>query len=157
DRDRVRLQVQANVSVRDTSTGTQIGGAAVPGLTTRNFTTTVEMREGQTMAVAGLIQNNLSMQNNRLPLFGDIPIFNFITGLNNTQAGEQELVILVTPELVHPLEKKEVTPLPGADIFEPSDFEFFILGRSEGRRSQDYRSPVMNDPHRMLQYSHCEK
>ena len=59
DRDRVRLAVRAIVSTRDTSTQTSIAGANVPGLQTRNFATVVELRQGQTLAVAGLIQNNL--------------------------------------------------------------------------------------------------
>ena len=157
DRDRVRLQVKADVSTRDTSTGTMINGSAVSGLNTRNFNTTVEMREGQTLSVAGLIQNNLAMATNRLPFFGDIPILNRLTGLDQAQAGEQELVILVTPELVSPLNKKEVPKLPGSDLFEPSDLEFYFYGIVESRRSRDYRSPVMNDPHRMWQYHQCEK
>ena len=80
-----------------------------------------------------------------------------LDGADQSQAGEQELVILVTPELVHPLEKKEVPKLPGSDLFEPSDLEFFLFGKVESRRSRDYRSPVMNDPHRMIQYHQCEQ
>ena len=151
------MQVSANVSTRDVSVSSSIGGSSVPGLTTRNFNSTVEMREGQTLAVAGLIQNNLGSQSNRLPFFGDIPILNHLTGIDSTQAGEQELIILITPELVSPLEKKQIPPVPGSDLFEPSDLEFFLLGRVESRRSRDYRSPVMNDPHRMMQYHECEK
>jgi pilus assembly protein CpaC len=157
DRDRIRLQIQANVSTRDTSASTNIGGANVSGLTTRNFSTTVEMREGQSMAVGGLIQTNLAAATNRVPLFGDIPILNIFMGVDNTQSGEQELVIMVTPELVHPLEKKEVPKMPGSDLWEPSDLEFFVLGRVENRRNRDYRAPVMNDIHRMIQYHRCEQ
>jgi len=157
DRDRIRLEVQAEVSTRDVSTGANIGGANVPGLNARNFNSTVEMREGQTLAVAGLIQNNIGSATNRVPFFGDIPIFNRLTGLDRIQQGESELVILITPELVHPLDKKEVTKLPGSDLFEPSDLEFFLYGRVEGRRSSDYRSSVMDDIHRMIRYKHCER
>ncbi len=156
DKDRVRIAVNANVSTRDTTTGANIGNTAVPGLTTRNFATTVELREGQTMAVAGLIQNNLGADRVNLPFFGDIPGFNRLTGLDKTSHGEQELIILVTPELVHPLEYKEVPRLPGFDIFEPSDCEFYLLGRLESRRPYDYRSPVMNDCARQLRYRNCE-
>jgi pilus assembly protein CpaC len=157
DRDRVRLQIQANVSTRDESASTIVGGSSVPGLSTRNFNTTVEMREGQSMAVGGLIQTNLAAATNRVPLFGDIPILNRFMGVDNTQSGEQELVIMVTPELVHPLEKKEVPKMPGSDLFEPSDLEFFVCGRVENRRNRDYRAPVMNDIHRMIQYHRCEQ
>ncbi len=157
DRDRIRLTVAADVSVRDIATGTQIAGAAVPGLNTRNFQTTVELREGQTLAVAGLIQNNLGAMSTRVPFFGDIPILTNLTGFQRISHGEQELVILVTPELVHPLEHKEKLPLPGSDLFEPGDLEFYVLGRLESRRHYDYRSPVMTDFHRMKRYIQCER
>jgi pilus assembly protein CpaC len=157
DRDRIRLNVQANVSTRDTSTGANIGGAAVPGLNSRNFTTTVEMREGQTLAVAGLIQNNIAADTQRVPFFGDIPILNRFMGYDQLNAGEQELVILITPELVHPLEKKEVPKVPGADLFEPSDLDFFLFGKLENRRPYDYRSQAMTDIHRMIRYKKAEQ
>jgi pilus assembly protein CpaC len=156
DRDRIRLSIAANVSTRDLAGGTTIAGAAVPGLNTRNFQTTVELREGQTLAVAGLIQNNLGANADRVPLLGDLPIFGNLWKFDRLTAGEQELVILITPELVHPMEPKEVPPLPGSDLFEPGDLEFYLLGRLESRRTYDYRSTVMSDMHRMLRYRMCE-
>ncbi len=157
DKDRIRLAVNANVSTRDTTTGANIGNTSVPGLTTRQFATTVELREGQTMAVAGLIQNNMGADRVNLPFFAEIPGLNRLTGLDKTSHGEQELVILVTPELVHPMEYKEVPPLPGSDIFEPSDCEFYLIGRLESRRAYDFRSPVMNDLARIQRYRQCEQ
>ncbi len=157
DKDRIRLAVAASVSVRDLAGGASIGGANVPGLITRNFQTVVELREGQTMAVAGLIQKNLASQADRVPLIGDLPLLNNLTGYNRIQAGEQELVVLVTPELVHPMDGKEVPSLPGSDLFEPGDLEFYIHGRLESRREYDFRSPVMNDFHRMQSYRRCER
>ncbi len=156
DRDRIRLSVNASVSTRDLSSGTQIGGSQVSGLNERTFQSIVEMREGQTLAVAGLIQNSLGAQAQRVPLFGDIPILNRFFSSDQITAGEQELVILITPELVHPLEKKELAKLPGADIFEPDDCEFYLHGRLESHRMKDFRSPVMTDIHRMKAWKRCE-
>lgn len=157
DRDRIRLTVTATVSTRDNAAATTIAGALVPGLNTRTFSTTVELREGQTMAVAGLIQTNSGAQAERVPFFGDLPFVGRLASFQRASAGEQELVILVTPELVHPLEPHELPKLPGADIFEPGDLEFYLLGRLESRRAYDYRSPVMTDIHRMLSYRRCER
>lgn len=157
DRDRIRLTVQATVSTRDNNAGANIGGANVPGLNARTFSTTVELRDGQTLAVAGLIQNNLGSDSSRVPLLGDIPVLGRAFRVDRISAGEQELVVLVTPELVHPLEANELSHLPGSDLFEPGDLEFYLLGRMESRRSYDYRSPVMNDIHRMLKYRKCEQ
>ncbi|MCS7271435.1 MAG: pilus assembly protein N-terminal domain-containing protein, partial [Gemmataceae bacterium] len=157
DRDRIRLTVTATVSTRDNSAAATIAGAFIPGLNTRTFSTTVELREGQTMAVAGLIQTNSGATAERVPFFGDLPFIGRLASFQRASAGEQELVILVTPELVHPLEPHELPKLPGADVFEPGDLEFYLLGRLESRRAYDYRSPVMTDLHRMLSYRRCER
>jgi pilus assembly protein CpaC len=157
DKDRVRLQIAASVSTRDLATGTQVNGSNVPGLNTRDFQTTVELREGQTLAVAGLIQNNLGTDATRIPGIGDLPVLNWLTGFQRTSSAEQELVVLITPELVHPMEPHDVPSLPGSDLFEPSDMEFFVCGRLESRREYDYRSPVMTDLARMRRYHRCEQ
>jgi pilus assembly protein CpaC len=135
---------------------TSIGGSAVPNLITRNFQTVVELREGQTLAVAGLIQNNLGADSKRVPFFGDLPIFGRLASFDRLTAGEQELVVLVTPQLVHPLDPKEVPPLPGSDLFEPTDIEFYLLGRLESHRPYDYRSPTRTDWQRLMNYHRME-
>jgi pilus assembly protein CpaC len=157
DRDRIRLNVSATVSTRDIASGTQIGGAAVAGLNTRNFSSVVEMREGQSIAVAGLIQNNLGADSSRIPFFGDIPFLGRFASSDRISSGEQELVILITPELVRPLEKGDLSKLPGSDIFEPDDCEFYLHGRIESHRDVNYRSPVMTDIHRMKAFKRCEE
>jgi pilus assembly protein CpaC len=157
DHDRIRLAVQANVSARDTGIGTSIAGTGVAGLLTRNFCTTVELREGETLAVAGLIQNNIQAESSRVPFFADLPVIGQLTGLTQAQASEQELVILITPELVHPMKPGQVPPLPGSDLFEPNDLEFYLLGRIESHRPYDYRSPIRTDLSRQVQYQQLEK
>ncbi len=157
DRDRIRLDIAANVSSRDLAAGvTSVAGAAVPNLITRNFQTTVELREGQTLAVAGLIQNNIGSDSKRVPFFGDLPIVGRLAGFDRVTAGEQELVVLITPQLVHPLDPKEVPPMPGSDLFEPNDLEFYLLGRMESHRPYDFRSPIRTDFRRLLDYYRME-
>jgi pilus assembly protein CpaC len=142
DRDRIRLVLNANVTGLDVQSGfANIGNTAVPYLRQREVNTTVELREGQTLAVAGLIQNNMSGDSHRIPFFGDIPVIGTWFGFSRVTAGEQELVMLVTPELVHPLDCKDKLPLPGQDLVEPTDFEFYITGRIEGCNG-GYRSPL---------------
>ena len=155
DRTRIRLQLNASVSTPSTST-TSVSGANVPSqITQRQFNTTVELREGQTLAVAGLIQNNFSGTSNRVPLWGDLPIIGRTGGVDSVSSGEQELVVLVTPVLVHPLDQCKTPPLPGNDIFEPGDIEFFLLGHLEGRRTEDYRASIRTDFARQERYIHC--
>src|SRR5262249_58670638 len=113
--------------------------------------------EGQTLAVAGLIQTSLAAESHRISFLGNLPIIGPLTGSSGIAATEQEVVVLITPELVHPMDHKEVPPLPGADLYEPSDVEFYVLGRLESRREYDYRSPVMNDYQRQVNYARCEQ
>jgi pilus assembly protein CpaC len=158
DRNRVRLNVQATVSTRDESTGTMVGTSNVAGLNTRNFTTTVELREGTTLAVGGLIQSNLGGTSSRTPFAGDIPVLGRAFSSDSTSYDEQELIVLVTPYLVGPVEGgPETLPLPGSDYFEPDDFEFFLQGRLEGRRAEDFRSPARTDLERIKSFRKLEQ
>jgi pilus assembly protein CpaC len=159
DRDVIRLQMNASVSTRDESLGTNIGGAgggtSVAGLNSRDFSTTVQLRSGQTIAVAGLLQTNYGSSTDRVPFWGDLPIIGATGGANRTSSGEQELVILVTPHLVAPVDACEPLPVPGDDVHEPTDIEFFIANRLESRRSQDYRASVRTDFARQKRVEHC--
>jgi pilus assembly protein CpaC len=150
------LQLFGRVSTTDASLGATVGGTSVPGLQARTFRTTLEMREGQTLAMAGLIQNNLTSSSNRVPFFGDLPLVGHLAGFDQMSNQEFELVVLITPQLVHPMECDEVGPLPGSDMFEPGDIEFFLLNRLESRRQYDFRSPVRTDMARIKRYEHCE-
>jgi len=139
DKDRFRLQV--NTSVSGVNEGNSVNG--IPGLDTRSVTTTVDLREGQWLAVAGLIQDEQSGSNTRAPYLGDLPILKAIFGNREVQRAETELVILVSPELVHPLEAKEVPLiLPGMEVTEPNDWDFFFHGYYEGRPNCHHRSTV---------------
>jgi pilus assembly protein CpaC len=133
DKDRIRLQVapefsQLNNNLKVNNT---------PGLNVRAATTTVEMREGQTLAIAGLLEDSYTAST-----AGNLPGLAKIFGRRDTSRSETELIILVTPELVHPLEPEEVPPLPGFDLTEPNNHQFFLCGEIEGNPTQDYRSTV---------------
>ena len=156
DRDKIRLNVAANVSTRDEALATDVDGSNVPGLNTRNFQNTVELREGQTLAVAGLIQSNYGANSTRVPVLGDLPIVGRLFKSDANSADEQELVILITPELVHPTDPNMALSLPGSDMYEPGDIEFYMKGYLESRRSRDFRSPVRTDWDRLKRYQRCE-
>lgn len=157
DGDRIRLTLQASVSTRDEATGAMVGTTNVPGLNSRDFSNTVELREGQTLAVAGLMQTNLGGTSARIPLAGDIPGFGRLFGNDGTSYDEQELVILVTPYLVAPVDDTRRLTLPGSDYFEPDDIEFFLRGSLTGHISEDYRSPVRTDLEKMKAFRRCEQ
>lgn len=147
DRDNIRLLIDTEVSNRDDAGGSSVGQTSVPGLDERTFSTTVELREGQTLAIAGILQSTYQATSSKIPFFGDLPIIGPLLGGQETSSSEQELVVLVTPELVTPLDKEQVAAavLPGHDAYEVDDWEFFFLGRMESRAPRDFRSVVQND------------
>lgn len=139
DKDRIRLEVQPTFSTLNRTNAVN----GVFGTDTRTVTTTVEMREGQVLAIAGLLQEQQRGDSSRLPLIGEVPWLNAITSTKTTSRDETELLILVTPELVHPLEPNQLPALlPGMEVTEPNDLDFFIYGDIEGRPDCHHRSTV---------------
>src|SRR5262249_35408219 len=104
----------------------------------------------------GLVRSRVSANTDRVPGLGDIPFGGQFFRNDRIASEEREIVLLVQPELVHPLEPKETPALPGSDYFEPGDLAFYLLGRLESKRPYDYRSTVMSPIGRMAAYRHCE-
>ncbi|HET6574294.1 MAG TPA: pilus assembly protein N-terminal domain-containing protein [Fimbriiglobus sp.] len=143
----IRLAVDPEVSTIDQSLGTVLvpGGSPVPGLNTRKVHTVVEMREGQTLAIAGLLQLTMDGSTQRIPGLGDLPILGpFFSNTTNTRV-EKELIVLVTPYLVEPMRPEQVPPSPGDEVKTPTDLEFYLLNRIEGRTGYDWRSTTQYD------------
>ncbi|MBI1309791.1 hypothetical protein GC176_00675 [bacterium] len=154
DNDRIRLQVTPQFSNVD---GPVVNG--IPGVTTRTVNTTVEMREGQVFAIAGLLQDQQGSATSKFPIFGDVPGLNVLTAQKSIDRVESELLILVTPELVQPLEPDQApTLLPGMEVTEPNDLDFFVFGDIEGRPNAHHRSTVWPlYKNRLKRCYECEK
>jgi pilus assembly protein CpaC len=142
DGETIRLAVDPEVSTIDRSLGTILvpGGSPVPGLNTRRVHTVVEMREGQTLAIAGLLQVTLDAQTQRIPGLGDLPVIGPLFSNTTNERVEKELIVLVTPYLIDPMHCDELPPSPGDEVTTPSDFEFYFLNRIEGRTGREWRS-----------------
>ncbi len=139
DRDRIRLNVSPTFSTLNAANS--VGG--VFGLDTRTVQTTVDLREGQVLAIAGLIQEQQRGDKSFLPVIGEWPILNFIAATRTVTRDETELIVLVTPELVHPMEPDQAPSiLPGMEVTEPNDLDLFIYGDIEGRSELHHRSTV---------------
>jgi pilus assembly protein CpaC len=121
---RIRLRIAPEVSELDFSTAVQFQGFVVPGLRSRATETTVELGAGQTIAVAGLLSEEMRGVASRIPGIGDLPILGTLFRSVNYQRRLTELVVLVTPEMVAPLEAHQHVTLP-------SDFELYALGLLE--------------------------
>jgi pilus assembly protein CpaC len=156
----IRLTVAPEVSNIDFSIAVTLvaGGSPVPGLNTRKAQTTVELREGQTLAIAGLLQLTLNGNTNRVPGLGDLPILGPFFSNTTSQRIEKELVVLVTPYLVEPMQKEQVPPGPGDEVKGPNDLEVFFLNRIEGRTGKDFRATTnWDDPFNLRQHLNLEK
>jgi pilus assembly protein CpaC len=156
----IRLTVAPEVSNIDFTIAVTLvqGGSPVPGLNTRKAQTTVELREGQTLAMAGLMQLTLNGTTNRIPGLGDLPIIGPF--FSNTTGGriEKELVVLVTPYLIEPMSPGQVPPTPGDEVKEPNDLEFYLLNRIEGRTGKDFRATTQwDDPLGLRHHLQLEK
>ncbi|QDT33650.1 type II and III secretion system protein family protein [Thalassoglobus polymorphus] len=139
DKDRIRLRVAPSFTTLNKSNSVN----GIPGVDSRSTSTVVEMREGQTFAIAGLIQEQQASESSRLPFLGEVPGLNVLTESKSVSRDESELLILVSPELVHPLEPDQAPQiLPGMEVTEPNDLDFFLFGDLEGRAESHHRSTV---------------
>jgi len=134
--DRINIQVTPEVSELDFSTAVQFSGFVIPGLTTRTATTTVELNDGQSFAIAGLLRENIVGAVQKFPLLGEIPILGALFRSESFQKNETELIIVVTTRLAKPLDMTKQT-LPTDFYNEPSDLEFYLGGLLEGRPQAD--------------------
>ncbi|MBA6110840.1 type II and III secretion system protein family protein [Pseudomonas asiatica] len=124
----------ANSLVLDTGLSSILGDGVsqvIPSLTKRSAESTVELGNGQTIAIAGLISENTRDFVSRFPGLGDLPILGHLFRSQSFINGETELVILVTPHLAKPVDAKAVR-LPTEKFVEPSDLDFYLLGKTKG-------------------------
>ena len=167
DGDRIRLQLQATIS-ETSGGGGGIGGGGggggqnndpsqPPSLSTRTFTSTVELRDTESLALAGLIRNSLTTSSARVPFLGDLPVVGNLFGQNSSNFQEQELLVIVTPYLVSPVAAGKTPAVPGNDTFESDDLEFFIHGSAHGAIAEDYRSPVRSTISKMRAFRQSEQ
>ena len=129
DRDLIRLSIIAEYSDLGAS-----GAGGVASTSNRRITTAVELREGQTLALGGLLSHRTKTQVQRIPLLGDIPkIGPLLFSTKTSSQEENELLILVTPEIVRPMDAHEVPPVPGFEVTRPTHEEFFNHNMTEGQ------------------------
>ncbi len=121
DEKHIRLELAPEVSALDFSNGINISGFRIPGLTSRKAKTTLELADGQSFALAGLLSNDLTKVNAKMPVLGDLPILGYLFKSERYQRNETELVFLCTVRLVKPLNPEEVPNLPGVDQFKKDE------------------------------------
>jgi pilus assembly protein CpaC len=128
----IRLEVRPRVSQLDESIGIPVGNRVVPGFKTRELDTGVELRAGQTLALAGLLEHRVEAENKGLPFLADLPWIGAGFRRVEEDVNEIELLVLVTPELVDGMDPGEVPPCgPGMSSVSPCDKDLYFKGHLE--------------------------
>jgi pilus assembly protein CpaC len=138
--DNERINLKLNISVSELVSGNTVGinidgvtsSFIIPSLTKRSAISTVELADGQTIGIAGLINENLREVVTKFPALGSIPVLGALFRSQEFIKGETELLILVTPRLAKPLGPRDIR-LPTDGFAEPGDLSWYLLGRTEGR------------------------
>jgi pilus assembly protein CpaC len=149
DGDIINLTINAAVSSIDNTITVEAAGFTINAFRRRETSTTVEMRDGESFAIAGLLQDDFRNLNGQVPWLGDIPVLGSLFRSAEYQRAQTELVIIVTPHLVTPT-RGEALALPTDRVRLPSEREFFLFGKVQGNfdntpagevARQDYGSP----------------
>jgi pilus assembly protein CpaC len=133
DNNKIAVQVHPIVSELDYTIGLQTASFTVPGLTEREMNTHVEVGDGQTFSIAGLLSDNTRNIINKFPVLGDLPVLGPLFRSTSYQKNETELVALVTPYLVKPM-APGAARLPTDKWIDPSDVDVYLLGLDQGRQ-----------------------
>jgi pilus assembly protein CpaC len=142
---RLRMQVSPSVSSKDFSNSVVVQGINVPSLITREVNTEVEMNFGETLIIGGLISNQVTSTTSKIPFLGELPWIGaaFRRVLHNE--AETELIVMVTPELVSPVDESQLPDGPGRGTVSPTDRELYINGYLETPRyAPDPTPPTTN-------------
>jgi pilus assembly protein CpaC len=132
--DRISLHVKPEVSQLSTTGAIVVNGIQVPALTTRRADTAIELGSGQSFAIGGLLQNNVVQDINKFPWLGDVPVIGALFRSQAFQRNESELVIIVTPYIVHPIATASRARVPTDGYVPSTDGE--LLGRGSEYRQQ---------------------
>lgn len=153
---KINMQVSPEVSDLDFTTAVALNGYIVPSINTRRVSTTVELADGQSFAIAGLLKEDTREVVKKFPVLGEIPILGALFRSSGYQKRDTELIVIVTPHLVKPFDKKKQA-MPTDQFVDPNDFEFYLLGKVEGMSEPEMtrgqvksRTVISSDPDNKL-------
>ncbi len=109
----------------------QVAGISVPPLIVRRASTTVELRDGQSFVIGGLLQSQGQTAQQQLPWLGDMPVLGALFSSRSYQKNETDLAIIVTPRLVRPARPGDTIRTPLDNTLPPNDVDFFLMGKPE--------------------------
>jgi pilus assembly protein CpaC len=133
----INLKIEPEVSQIDTTHSVSISnGISIPALTVRRASTTVELRDGQSFMIGGLLQNDNKNLVEQLPWLGSVPVLGALFSSKSYQKNETDLAIIVTPRLVRPARPGDPIKSPVDDSLPANDADFFLLGKTELTREE---------------------
>ena len=127
----INMKIEPEVSQLDTSHPVQVAGISIPPLIVRRASTTVELRDGQSFVIGGLLQSNGQNALQQLPWLGDLPVLGALFRSASYQKNETDLAIIVTPRLVRPARPGDVLKTPLDTSLPVNDADLFLLGKTE--------------------------
>ncbi|MFN3658221.1 MAG: type II and III secretion system protein family protein [Pseudolabrys sp.] len=131
----INMKIEPEVSQIDNNNAVAVAnGITVPALTVRRASTTVELRDGQSFVIGGLLASNNENQIEQLPWLGSVPVLGALFSSKSYQKRETDLAIIVTPHLVRPAAPGNLIKSPGEDTLPPNDADFFLMGKTEVSR-----------------------
>jgi pilus assembly protein CpaC len=130
----INLRLNPSVSDLDYSNAVVISGTSIPSITKRETRTTIELRDGQSFAIAGLLQSDNAHNVNQLPWIGSVPVLGVLFSSKTYQAAETDLVVIVTPHLVAPAAPGQTLATPLDKSMPPNDVDFFLMGKPDVRK-----------------------
>ena len=131
----INLKIEPEVSQLDTSHPVTVAGISVPPLIVRRASTTVELRDGQSFVIGGLLQSQGQNAISQLPWVGDVPVLGALFRSTSYQKNETDLAIIVTPRLVRPARPGDVIKTPLDQTLPPNDVDLFLMGKTDVPRS----------------------
>jgi pilus assembly protein CpaC len=141
----INLRIEPEVSQVDQTTGgINVGGITVPRLIVSRASTVIELKSGQSFAIAGLLQNTTTTTTEQLPWIADVPVLGTLFRSKSFQQKETELAIIVTPHLVQPFRPGQKIRTPLDNTRPGNDFEQFVMGRSEVAKDGSRRQPPID-------------
>ena len=111
----------------------------VPALTVRRASSTIELRDGQSFVLAGLLLNSSTTDQQQLPWLGDVPVLGALFSSKAYQKNETDLIIIVTPRIVRPSRPRDVIKTPLDNTLPANDIDFFLFGKPEVARRENRR------------------
>ncbi|MEM9100004.1 MAG: type II and III secretion system protein family protein [Pseudomonadota bacterium] len=131
DEDLINVSVSAEVAEIDPTVTSDVAGVSVFGFSTQRATTVVELRDGQSFAIAGLIQSSFTDTIDQVPLLGDLPVLGPLFRSTSFTRGDTEFVVMITATLVVPVDDESQISLPTDRLGIPNEFDLFVNGKTQ--------------------------